>query len=101
MKAGAFYVSPFVGRLDDISHDGMEIIRQLVTIKQNYGFQTEILAASIRHPLHVIDAALAGADIATMGFKTLKQMLQHPLTDAGLQQFLDDWGTIEQTMRPF
>jgi transaldolase len=101
MKAGAFYVSPFVGRLDDISHDGMEIIRQLVTIKENYGFQTEILAASIRHPLHVIDAALAGADIATMGFKTLKQMLQHPLTDAGLQQFLDDWGTIEQTMRPF
>jgi transaldolase len=101
MKAGATYVSPFVGRLDDISHDGMEVIRQLVTIKHNYGYETEILSASIRHPLHVIESALAGADIATMGFKTLKQMVEHPLTDKGLTQFLDDWGTIEASMRPF
>jgi transaldolase len=101
MKAGATYVSPFVGRLDDISHDGMEIIRQLVQIKDNYGFETEVLAASIRHPLHVIESALAGADIATMGFKTLQQMVQHPLTDKGIENFLKDWDTIEEAMRPF
>lgn len=101
MKAGATYISPFVGRLDDVSHDGMEVIRQLVTIKANYGFTSEVLAASIRHPLHVIEAALAGADIATMPFKTLQQMLQHPLTDRGLKQFLDDWATIDASQRPF
>ncbi len=101
MKAGATYISPFIGRLDDISHDGMDIIRQLVTIKKNYGYASEVLAASIRHPLHVIEAAMMGADIATMGFKTLKQMTEHPLTDKGVQGFLDDWASIEEAMRPF
>jgi transaldolase len=101
MKAGATYISPFVGRLDDISHDGMEVIRQLVTIRDNYGFESEVLAASIRHPLHVIESALAGADIATMGFKTLQQMIQHPLTDKGLELFLKDWGSIAADQRPF
>jgi len=101
MKAGATYISPFVGRLDDISHDGMEVIRQLVTIRDNYGFESEVLAASIRHPLHVIEAAMVGADIATMGFKTLQQMIEHPLTDRGLEQFLKDWKGIDSTLRPF
>lgn len=101
MKAGATYISPFVGRLDDVSHDGMEVIRQLVTIKANYGFTSEVLAASIRHPLHVIEAALAGADIATLPFKTLQQMFQHPLTDRGVKQFLDDWGSIDASLRPY
>ncbi|MDQ4075738.1 MAG: fructose-6-phosphate aldolase [Chloroflexota bacterium] len=101
MKAGATYVSPFIGRLDDIGHEGMEIIRQLVTIKENYGYESEILAASIRHPRHVIEAALAGADIATMGFDTLKKMIQHPKTDAGLKRFLEDWATIDRELRPF
>jgi transaldolase len=101
MKAGATYVSPFIGRLDDINQEGMEIIRQMVTIKRNYGFQTEILAASIRHPVHVLDAALAGADIATMGFKTLKQLIDHPLTDRGLDAFLKDWAKIEASQKPF
>lgn len=101
MKAGATYISPFVGRLDDISHNGMEVIEQLVTIKQNYGYESKILAASIRHPLHVVQSALMGADIATMGFDTLKQLFQHPLTDKGLDRFLKDWDSIEQEMRPF
>ncbi|MGB0386580.1 MAG: fructose-6-phosphate aldolase [Ardenticatenaceae bacterium] len=101
MKAGATYISPFIGRLDDAGHDGMEVIRQLVTIKQNYGFESEILAASIRHSQHVLQAALAGADIATMGFKTLKKIALHPLTDTGLQRFLDDWASIDASMRPF
>ena len=101
MKAGATYVSPFVGRIDDTSHEGMEVIRDLVTIKENYGFQTEILSASIRHPLHVVESALAGADIATMGFKTLKQLFSHPLTDRGLDRFLADWKEIDPELRPF
>lgn len=101
MKAGATYISPFIGRLDDISHDGMEVIRQLVEIKHNYGYESEVLAASIRHPLHVIESALAGADIATMGFGTLKQMVKHPLTDRGLETFLKDWSGIEESQRPF
>ncbi len=101
MKAGATYISPFIGRLDDTGVDGMDIIRELVKIKQHYGFKTEILAASIRHPKHVVEAALAGADIATMGFKTLKKMIQHPLTDKGLTQFLNDWASIEAELRPY
>jgi len=90
-KAGATYVSPFVGRLDDISHDGMELIGQIRTIYDNYGFETEILAASIRHPLHVVQAALAGADVATVPYAVVKQILHHPLTDIGLEKFLADW----------
>ncbi len=101
MKAGAFYVSPFIGRIDDAGQDGMEVVRQLVEIKHLYGFQTEVLAASIRHPMHVVQAALAGADIATMPFKVLTQIVKHPLTDVGLQRFLDDWRSIPEDMRPF
>jgi len=90
-KAGATYVSPFVGRLDDISHEGMELIRQIRVIYDNYGFETEILVASIRHPLHVVEAALAGADVATIPFKVVEQLLHHPLTDLGQEKFLADW----------
>ena len=88
---GATYISPFVGRLDDISHDGMELIRQIRAIYDNYDFDTEILAASIRHPLHVVDAALAGADVATIPFKVVNQLLKHPLTDLGQERFMADW----------
>jgi transaldolase len=90
-KAGATYVSPFVGRLDDISHDGMELIGMIRTIYDNYGFGTEILAASIRHPRHVVEAALAGADVATIPFKVVMQLIHHPLTDIGQEKFLADW----------
>lgn len=93
-KAGAKMVSPFVGRLDDISHDGMQVVRDAVLIFDNYGIETEVLAASIRHPLHVIEAAKAGAHIATMPFKVLEQMAKHPLTDLGLQRFLEDWKKV-------
>ena len=101
MKAGATYVSPFVGRIDDAGQKGMEVVEQLAQIKRNYGFTTEVLAASIRHPLHVIEAALAGADIATMPFTVLKQIVKHPLTDVGLERFLKDWQTIPPDLRPF
>lgn len=101
MKAGATYVSPFLGRIDDAGQNGMEVVEQLVQIKHNYGFTTEVLAASIRHPLHVIEAALIGADIATLPFKVLTQIVQHPLTDAGLERFLKDWQGIAEDMRPF
>ncbi len=101
MKAGATYISPFLGRIDDAGQNGMEVVEQLVQIKQNYGFTTEVLAASIRHPLHVIEAALIGADIATMPFKILTQIIKHPLTDTGLERFLDDWQTIPEGLRPF
>jgi len=90
-KAGASYISPFIGRLDDISSFGMELVNQILTIYRNYGFETEVLVASIRHPLHVVEAALAGADIATMPFKVLDQLIKHPLTDIGLERFLADW----------
>jgi transaldolase len=90
-KAGAAYVSPFIGRLDDISQRGMEIIEQIVTIFENYGFDTEIIVASIRNPLHVLEAALAGADIATVPYGVIMQLIKHPLTDIGLKKFLEDW----------
>ena len=90
-KAGAFFISPFVGRLDDISQNGMELIGQIVTIYHNYGYDTQVLVASVRHPLHVIDAAMMGADICTMPFKVIDQLIKHPLTDIGLEKFLADW----------
>jgi transaldolase len=90
-KAGASFVSPFVGRLDDIGHTGMELIGQLVEIFDNYDFETEILVASVRSPIHVIDAARMGAHIATMPFSVIGQLLKHPLTDSGMKKFLDDW----------
>ena len=93
-QAGATYVSPFVGRLDDISHDGMAVVRDTAEIFRNYGIGTKVLAASIRHPLHCIEAAKAGADIATMPFKVLMQMVKHPLTDIGLERFLADWRKV-------
>lgn len=93
-KAGATYVSPFVGRLDDIGHDGMALIEEIVRIFENYGIETEIIAASIRHPMHVVDAALAGAHIATVPYKVLVQMAKHPMTDSGIEKFLKDWETV-------
>jgi len=89
-KAGATYVSPFIGRVDDISGNGMEIVEQLVAIYQNYGLTTQVLAASIRHPVHVVQAALLGADVATLPHKVIHQLVKHPLTDIGLKQFLAD-----------
>lgn len=97
-KAGATYISPFLGRLDDISHVGMDLVRQIVTIYANYGFQTQVLAASIRNPLHVVDAALAGAHVATIPFAVLEQLLRHPLTDIGLKKFLEDWNKAGVTL---
>jgi len=90
-KAGAKYISPFIGRLDDIATDGMQLIRDIVQIYDNYDFETQVLAASIRHPMHIVDCALAGADVATIPFKVIKQLVQHPLTDKGLDAFLSDW----------
>jgi len=89
--AGAAYVSPFIGRLDDAGHDGVEVVREMVSIFAQHGLTTEIIAASIRHPRHVVEAALAGADIATVPIKVLRQMITHPLTDLGIQRFLADW----------
>jgi len=90
-KAGATYISPFVGRLDDISHDGMELISQIVQIYKNYNYKTEVLVASIRHPLHLVEAALMGADVSTMPFSVIDKLFNHPLTDLGLEKFLSDW----------
>jgi transaldolase len=90
-KAGGTYISPFIGRLDDISHNGMELIKQIKTIYDNYGYPTQIIVASIRHPMHVVDAAIAGADIATVPFKVIQQLVSHPLTDIGVDRFLADW----------
>jgi len=93
-KAGATYVSPFVGRLDDISHNGMDLVRQILTIFKNYEFSTEVIVASVRHPLHVVDAAIAGAHIATIPFKVIEQLSKHPLTDVGIDRFLKDWEKV-------
>ena len=90
-KAGASYISPFVGRLDDIGHDGMEIVEHILGIYENYGYETEVIVASIRNPIHVLKAALMGADIATIPFNVMEQLIKHPLTDAGLEKFLADW----------
>jgi transaldolase len=93
-KAGATYISPFIGRLDDICHDGRIIIKELAAIYRLHGYQTNVLAASIRQPRHVVDAALAGAQVATIPFKVLAQLAKHPLTDAGVKAFLDDWAKV-------
>lgn len=93
-KAGAAYISPFVGRLDDIGQNGMDLIGQLRQIYDNYAFQTEILVASIRTPIHVLDSALMGADVATIPFKVMEQFIKHPLTDSGVQKFLEDWKKV-------
>ena len=94
-KAGATYVSPFIGRLDDVGQEGMDVIREARVIFDNYQFATEILAASLRHPRHVVEAAMIGADVATLPVDVLKKLLHHPLTDKGLAQFLADWGTLK------
>lgn len=95
-KAGATYVSPFIGRLDDIGHDGMQLIRDLVPIYKEYGFKTEIIVASVRHPLHVIESAKTGAHVATIPFGVIEKMFKHPLTDIGLEKFLKDWGKLKK-----
>jgi len=92
-KAGANYISPFIGRLDDISQLGMELISQIVTIYKNYSFGTEVLVASVRHPVHLLEAAMIGADVITMPLKVIDQLIKHPLTDIGLERFLSDWKT--------
>lgn len=97
-KAGATFVSPFLGRLDDIGQDGMDLIRDIVQIYDNYGYMTEVLAASIRHPQHVLASALAGADVATMPAKTIWQLYKHPLTDKGLAAFVEDWKNTGQSI---
>lgn len=93
-KAGASYVSPFVGRLDDISQDGMGIIEEIRTIFDNYGYMAEIIVASVRNPIHVLDSALIGADIATIPYSVMIQLAKHPLTDAGIEKFLKDWESV-------
>ena len=93
-KAGAAYVSPFVGRLDDISHDGMELVQQILTIFDNYSLKTEIIVASVRHPRHVLEAALMGAHVATVPFKVMTQLASHPLTEKGIDLFLADWKKV-------
>jgi len=93
-KAGATYISPFVGRLDAVAHFGMDLVRQIKQIYENYDYPTEIIVAAVRHPLHVLEAALAGADICTMRFEQLEQLYDHPLTDQGVQMFLDDWKKV-------
>jgi len=95
-KAGATYISPFVGRLDDISHDCMDLISQIVTIYRNYDFKIQILVASIRHPLHIVEAGLMGADVCTIPFEVIERLFKHPLTDIGLDKFLSDWKKSQQ-----
>jgi transaldolase len=97
-KAGAYFVSPFLGRLDDVSQDGMQLIRDIAQIYRNYNFRTEILAASLRHPLHVVEAAKIGAHIGTMPFKVFEQLFRHPLTDRGLEGFLKDWEKAREVL---
>jgi len=98
-KAGATYISPFMGRLDDISSDGMLLIRDIIEIYLNYGFATEVLAASIRHPMHVVECAKAGADVATMPLSVINGLLKHPLTDSGLERFLTDWDKLQESLK--
>jgi transaldolase len=93
-KAGTTYVSPFIGRLDDISQTGMEIIEQIMTIFSNYSFESQVIVASIRHPIHVLEAALIGADVATIPYKVIEQLVKHPLTDIGIERFLEDWKKV-------
>jgi len=95
-KAGATYVCPFIGRLDDISQDGMSLVEEIAVIFDNYDLSTEILVASVRHPIHVVQSALIGADAVTVPFKVIKQLLNHPLTDAGIKRFLDDWEKLKK-----
>lgn len=95
-KAGATYISPFVGRLDDIGHDGMLLVREILQVYRNYGFATEVLAASLRHPLHVLEAAKAGAHVGTLPYSVFQQLFNHPLTDIGLAKFLSDWKKVPQ-----
>jgi transaldolase len=95
-KAGATYISPFVGRLDDISTSGMELIKQIVQIYKNYNYKTQVLVASIRHPLHLIEAAMMGADVATIPYDVIEKLFKHPLTDSGLEKFLSDWKNSNQ-----
>ena len=95
-KAGAYIVSPFVGRVDDIAGDGMQLVKQIITIYRNYNFETQLLVASIRHPLHVVEAAMMGADIGTMPYKVFEQLTKHPLTDIGLERFLSDWKKVQR-----
>ncbi|MGC8868494.1 MAG: fructose-6-phosphate aldolase [Sulfurihydrogenibium sp.] len=99
MKLGASYISPFVGRLDDISHTGMDLIRQIKTIKDNYSFKSEIIVASVRNPIHVLESAIIGADIATIPYSVIAQLTKHPLTDIGLERFLKDWESVPE--KPF
>ena len=98
-KAGATYISPFIGRLDDISSEGMDLIADIRLVYDNYGFDTEILAASIRHPMHLLESARLGADVATMPLKVIDQLLKHPLTDIGLERFLADWEDLQKSLK--
>jgi transaldolase len=95
-KAGATFVSPFVGRLDDISEGGMQLVEQIIAVYRNYSFSTEVLVASVRNPMHVVDAAIMGADVATIPFKVIDQLMKHPLTDVGLKKFLADWEKVKK-----
>ena len=95
-KAGAAYVSPFVGRLDDVAQNGMELVEQILAIYDHYGFSTEVIVASVRHPMHVLQAAMLGADIATIPFNVIAQLARHPLTDAGIEKFLADWKKVPE-----
>lgn len=96
-KAGATYISPFVGRLDDVSQDGMAVVEQILRIYRNYGLTTKVLVASVRHPIHVVQAAMMGADVATIPFKVIEQLAKHPLTDAGIERFAQDWKKVPPT----
>ncbi len=98
-KAGAAYISPFLGRIDDIASDGMKLLGEIITIYNNYGFETEVLAASLRHPMHILEAAMMGAHVATMPLSVIKKLLNHPLTDIGLANFLADWETFQASLK--
>ena len=93
-KAGSTYISPFIGRLDDISQKGMDLVEQIVSIFNNYGFESQVIVSSIRHPIHVLEAALLGADVATIPYKVIEQLIRHPLTDIGIERFLSDWEKV-------